>query len=59
MNEQRNTEVLLMIPRTDRHEDNSRLYRTFVHLIARFGWILPKRLRCHSMVFIFESEAEL
>lgn len=47
-----------MIPRTDRHEDNSRICRTFVRLIARFGWMLPKRLRCYSMVFIFESEAE-
>jgi hypothetical protein len=30
-----------MIPRTDRHEDDSRLYQTFVHLIAWFGWMLP------------------
>jgi 2-polyprenyl-3-methyl-5-hydroxy-6-metoxy-1,4-benzoquinol methylase len=41
-----------------RQEDDSRLYRTFVHLIAWFGWMLPKRLRCNAMVFIFEPEAE-
>jgi 2-polyprenyl-3-methyl-5-hydroxy-6-metoxy-1,4-benzoquinol methylase len=42
-----------------RKEDNSGRYRAFVHLIAWFGWMLPKRLRCNSMVFVFESEADL
>jgi SAM-dependent methyltransferase len=41
-----------------RQEDKSGLYRAFVHLISWFGWMLPKRLRCNSMVFIFEPEAE-
>lgn len=41
-----------------RREDRSGLYRAFVHLIAWLGWMLPKRLRCNSMVFVFETEAE-
>jgi SAM-dependent methyltransferase len=42
-----------------RLDDDSGLYRAFVHLIAWFGWMLPKRFRCNTMVFVFESEAEL
>ena len=41
-----------------RRDDNSALYRAFVRFIACFGWMLPKRLRCNSLVFVFESEAE-
>jgi SAM-dependent methyltransferase len=40
-----------------RPDDKSQLDRIFVHLIECFGW-LPKRLRCNSMVFVFESEVE-
>jgi SAM-dependent methyltransferase len=41
-----------------REDDNSRLYRTFVSLIAWLGWMLPRRLRCNTMVFVFEAEEQ-
>lgn len=41
-----------------RQEDSSGLYRAFVRLIVWLGWMMPKRLRCNSMVFVFEAGAE-
>jgi len=31
-------------------------YRTFVWLLCLLGWLLPRRLRCNSMVFVLEKE---
>jgi hypothetical protein len=44
-----------------RPDHRSQLYRIFVHRIEWFGWLLPKRLRCDSMVFnsMFRFESEV
>ncbi|MFQ5682186.1 MAG: class I SAM-dependent methyltransferase [Candidatus Binatia bacterium] len=39
-----------------RPDDTSRRYRCFVKLIYRLRWIIPKRLRCNTMLFIFQKE---
>ncbi len=39
-----------------RLDDPSKRYRFFVWLIRVFGWLVPKRLRCNTMLLILERE---
>lgn len=38
-----------------RPDDPSRPYRIFVKLLTWFGWLLPARLRCNTMLFVLEK----
>ena len=35
--------------------DPSGRYRLFVKLLSRFRWLIPTRLRCNTMLFVFEA----
>jgi len=41
-----------------RFDDPSPRYRFFVKLILLFGFLIPKRLRCNTMLFILERDAD-
>ncbi len=38
-----------------RNDDESIKYRLFIHLIRLFGFVLPKRLKCNSMLLVLEQ----
>lgn len=37
-----------------RLDDASLRYRSLVRLVGLLGWVIPKRLRCNTMVFVLE-----